>query len=77
MGYHHHGGADRMPVALGIGVVEQAPSAHQRAGARQNLPQHLRAAVIDLERPAFIGAGHGHRARLIPAEQPTRCLSPA
>lgn len=32
-------------------------------------PQQLRAAFIDRERPAFAGAGHGHRGRLIPAEQ--------
>ena len=58
-----------VPVSPAAGVVEQAPSAHQGAGARQGLQQQLRAVLVDLERPAFIGAGHGHRARLIPAEQ--------
>jgi hypothetical protein len=69
MGHHHYRGAYRVPVIPAVGVVEQAPSAYQGASGRQHLPQHLRAAFIDLERPAFVGAGHGHRARLIPAEQ--------
>ena len=38
MGHHHHRGAHRVPVIPAVGVVEQAPSAHQGAGGRQHLP---------------------------------------
>ena len=65
----HPRGAYRVPVIPTVGLVEQAPSAHQGAGGGQSLPQHLRTAFIDLERQAFGGGWHGHRARLIPAEQ--------
>lgn len=57
MGHHDHRGADRVPVIPAVGVVEQAPPAHQGAGGRQYLRSScaLRSSTVNDQRSPALG----------------------